>query len=368
MFSDKLKEEYDLLKENSQINYDINDILEKDKVSWKDFCFLLSDISNESLKKLSQRALYLTTKRFGKTINFYVPLYLSNECDSICVYCGFNKTRNIKRLTLNFSQIEHNFQNLQNKGFDNILLVTGESRKHFGVDKIIRSVTLAKKYFTFVAIEVFPMEENEYKKVVDAGCDGITIYQEVYDKKVYHKMHLEGDKKDYIYRLNTPDRALKAGFRKIGLGALLGLSDPLFEIKALAKHVNYLQKKYWKSEISLSFPRIRPENILAKVPFSITDKKLVQIICALRVYFPDIGFVLSTREHPQIRDHLIGLGITQISAESSTSPDGYTGGDSGKQFMVSDERKLSEMLEVISKKGYDPVLKDWSDNFKGGAL
>jgi len=368
MFSKIFEEKNNLLKENTKIHYNINTILAKDHLDQEELLFLLSDLNNKELQILAQKALQLTIKRFGKTISFYVPLYLSNECESICVYCGFSKTRKIKRMTLNYSQIEYNFQVLQSKGFDNILLVTGESRKLFGVEQITKSVALAKKYFTFVAIEVFAMEEDEYKKIIDAGCDGITIYQEVYNKDIYQKMHLEGDKKDYIYRLNTPDRALKAGFRKIGIGVLLGLSDPLFEIRALATHVRYLQKKYWRSEISLSFPRIRPENILAKVPFFITDKRLIQIICALRVYFPDVSFVLSTRENSQIRDHLLGLGITQMSAESATSPDGYTGGDSGRQFMISDERKLNEMLKVIRENGYDPVLKDWSTNFKGGAL
>ncbi len=366
MFSDILKSEYDsigALSDNVYADIFIDLILSKERISFNNLISLILSGDTNILQKMAAKASVLTRKRFGKTISFYTPLYLSNECDSVCLYCGYSKNRKIKRVTLSLSEIEENYVFLKNKGFDNILLVTGESRKHFNVSLLSEAVKLAKKYFTFVGIEVYPMTVSEYREVLDSGCDGLTVYQETYDPKLYSKYHLEGEKTDYVWRLDTPDRALEAGFRKIGLGVLLGLKNPVSEIACLARHIDYLEKTYWRSEISIGFPRIRPENILSKVPFEVTDKMLTGIICALRIYFPENAFVLSTRESPFLRDRLIDVGITQVSAGSKTNPGGYLSKEGDGQFVTSDNRTIEEMIEMVRKKGYDPVLKDWSQNF-----
>jgi 2-iminoacetate synthase len=209
------------------------------------------------------------------------------------------------------------------------------------------------------------MDTGDYAKLVRAGADSLTIYQETYDREVYSKMHVSGFKKDYKYRLNAPERAAEAGFRKIGLGALLGLAKWQYEACMLGMHINYLQKKFWKSEFTLSFPRIKPASDSFSIPNEVGDRAMVQMMCALRLYLTEVGFLLSTREKGSLRDKLIELCVTQISAGSKTNPGGYTADTAGEQFEVSDSRKLHEMIEVVRQKGYEPVLKDWDKTFTG---
>ncbi len=358
----KLLLDYDKAIKKEEILY----ILEKDSITFNDFLSLLSEKSDQYLIKIAEKARELTIKRFGKIINFYVPLYLSNECDNKCSYCGFNSERNISRVTLSINEIEEELVKLKDIGFDNILLLTGESRKKADINYINEAVKLAKKYFTYIGLEIYPMEVDEYKTLVKNGANGLTIYQETYNKEMYDKVHISGRKKDYQYRLNTPDRAMQAGFRKVGLGALLGLYDWRYEAIALAIHVDYLRRHYWQQEITLSFPRINPISPNYKIPFFVTDKNFVKMLCILRILYPDIGFLLSTRERPDLRDKLINLCITQISAGSKTTPGGYKlKVESDGQFDVVDKRELKEMLKVVELYGYCPVIKDWDINFKG---
>jgi 2-iminoacetate synthase len=339
-------------------------LLEKPGCRPGDLAALLSRAASSFLPRMAQTAAACTMHRFGKTMQFYVPLYLSNECESRCVYCGFSRNRSIRRATLAPEAIRDNFEILKSRGFDNILLLTGESRRAFGVDRLAEAVKLAKRYFTFVGIEVYPMSLEEYRRLAGAGCDGLTLYQETYCPETYRRMHLEGEKKNFAGRLDAPERALEAGFRKVNLGVLLGLADPFLDALCLARHLEYLQKRYWRAEFALSFPRIRPENILTRSPVAVSDRELVHLMCALRLVFPDTGFVLSTRESPELRDRLIPLTVTQISAGSSTRPGGYSGETGGGQFAVSDARNLREMMAVVTRQGYDPVLKDWASDFR----
>jgi 2-iminoacetate synthase len=340
-------------------------VLKKDNVEYADFLYLLSDAAEDSLQEIAVKARDLTIKRFGKVINFYAPIYLSNECSNSCTYCGFNRGRNIKRVTLDPIEYENEMKILKSQGFDNILLLTGESQKSAGVEYIRQAVMTAKKYFTYIGLEVYPMSTEEYSSLVDAGASGLTIYQETYDVRTYDEVHPSGRKKDFKWRITTPDRAFMAGFRKVGLGSLLGIFNWKYEAAMLGLHASYLRKKYWKGEVSLSVPRINPVETDFSIPYPVSDRNLVWMISALRILLPESGFVLSTREKPEFRNNLINLCITQISAGSRTSPGGYSGDQYDTQFEVSDKRNLDEMMKMIRDKGYDPVLKDWEINFSG---
>ncbi|MEI7943085.1 MAG: 2-iminoacetate synthase ThiH, partial [Candidatus Riflemargulisbacteria bacterium] len=296
---------------------------------------------------------------FGNTIQLYIPLYLSNECCNSCKYCGFNKDQQINRQTLSLEEATNQLLILKQKGFDNILLLTGENKSVAGVDYLVPIIKQAQKLFSYVAIEIFPCSIEDYAQLIHAGVSGLTIYQETYNKIIYSQMHPAGPKRDFDFRYKSPERALEAGMRKVGLGFLLGLSDWKTEALALAEQLNTLMKKYWKSDFTVSFPRIHasPEN-LAFTPVS--DRDFVQMILAFRVTFPKVGIILSTRESPEIRDNLLGLGVTQISAESKTNPGGYSDNNSDEQFQVSDHRSIEEIIKIIQIKGFDPVIKDWS--------
>jgi 2-iminoacetate synthase len=350
---------------NTDKNLILN-ILSKDKINYIDFLHLLSKEAGNMLENLAVKAREITIKRFGKVINFYAPVYLSNECTNRCVYCGFNCDRDIGRKTMSFSEIKNEYKILKDTGFDYVLLLTGESPVNAGLPYINKAVMLAKDYFTFIGLEIYPMEVEEYKKLIESGASGLTIYQETYDISVYEKMHISGRKKDYKWRLDTPERAAIAGFRKIGMGALLGLSNFRYEAAMLGAHLNYLQKKFWKTEFTLGFPRINPPTKDFVIPARVTDRELVQMMCALRIYQQETGFTLTTREMPGLRDNLIDLCITQISAGSRTNPGGYSHNDgSGEQFTVNDSRNFAEMVKVVKQKGFDPVTKDWSNQFAG---
>ena len=343
----------------------VHDAIYNRRISHYDLLILLSEKAREALPHIAARAKELTIRRHGKIINFYVPVYLSNECVNNCVYCGFNSSRSIDRTTLDVREIELEFQSIKKIGFDNVLLLTGEFPETAGVEFIRQAIGLAKKYFTFVGLEIYPLSVTDYSVLVGEGADGLTVYQETYDYDTYMKMHGAGPKRDFWFRLESPERAAAAGFRKIGLGALLGLSDWKIETAMLALHLEYLQKKYWETEFTLGFPRLIPPAADFAAPLPVTDGDLIHMMCALRLFSPEAGFLLSTRENPSLRDNLIDLCVTQISAGSKTSPGGYGARDSGEQFHVFDNRSLAEMVKVVKQKGYDPVIKDWDKNFRG---
>lgn len=335
-------------------------VLAKESINYKEFLLLLSPAAENYLLQMAKKSMVLTRKHFGRTIQLYVPLYLSNECENECLYCGFNKNHKINRVTLSMKEVEDEIKLLSEQGFDSILLLTGEAPERVGSDYVSDSIKIANKYFDYVALEIFAGSQDDYKKYIEAGASGVTIYQETYNPETYDKLHLSGPKSDYLYRLNAPDRILSAGMRKVGLGALLGLYDWKYEVAALGMHVDYLMKKYWKSEVSVSFPRMRDKVIYETV----SDKHLVQMMLALRIFQPTLGLVLSTREPAEIRDKMIDIGVTQISAESKTNPGGYSGNSSDEQFSVADQRSLKEVIGMLNAKGYDSVFKDWSTEFE----
>lgn len=379
----------DLLKESLQAdNNQVNRVLEKDRLSLRDFAVLISPTASRQIELLGQRSQALTKRRFGNVIRLFAPLYLSNECINNCVYCGFSRDNPILRVTLSVEEVVEEALALKAQGFRNVLLVSGEHPKFVDNGYLTSCIKAVAQHFPAVSLEIGPMEIPEYRTMTTAGAEGLVVYQETYDRNIYARMHTSGPKKDFDWRLETPERAYAAGFRRLGIGALYGLSDWRLEALSLAAHTFYLLKHCWKAQITLSFPRLRPCAGQFEPLSHMTDLELVQLICGFRMLFPDIGLVLSTRERESLRNGLIPLGITLLSAGSHTEPGGYTGAGSknlhltekGKikeltastmgtnqnkatsQFDIADERSPEVMADQIRRLGYEPVWKDWDQS------
>jgi 2-iminoacetate synthase len=348
---------------------------------------LLSPAASKRLEELGQLSQAITQQRFGKVIRLFAPLYLSNECINNCAYCGFSRDNPILRVTLEEKEVQQEAQALADQGFRHILLVAGEHPKFVSNGYLEACIRRLAPLIPSLSLEVGPMEQADYQPLVRAGAEGLVVYQETYDTDVYQAMHTAGPKKDFDWRLDTPERAYGAGFRRLGIGALFGLADWRVEAISLAAHTDYLLRKCWKSQITVSFPRLRPCAGAFEPMTAFDDRSLVQLIAAFRICFPDVGQVLSTREPASLRDGLIPLGITTMSAGSHTEPGGYTGAgqsnlhqttkgriqaleplaDSDQlkprqatgQFDIADHRSPAEMAEVIRSSGYEPVWKDW---------
>ena len=341
--------------------------LAKPELSSQDFLALLSPKAAILLEEMAQVAHRLTVRHFGWTIQLYTPLYLANFCVNNCIYCGFNAANDIPRRQLSLSEVELEARVIAETGLQHLLILTGESPQHSSVSYIKECVSILRKYFSSISIEIHPLSREEYRELITAGVDGLTIYQEVYDEAVYHRLHPEGPKRDYQFRLETPERAGQAGIRAINIGALLGLNNWRNEVFLAGVHAAYLQKKFSDIEISVSFPRVRPQYGDFQPEFPVSDHDLIQGILALRLFLPRAGITISTRESVYLRDNLIRLGVTKMSAGSSTVIGGHTdAGDDIGQFEVSDRRTVAEMRTAISNLGYKPVLKDWHDLNTGG--
>ena len=364
---------YDIYSQNKDLDFDkffrfispvsILDSLKANNLQVEQFLSLLSPQAENNLERMAQRAHALTKNYFGNTMLLYAPLYLSNYCDNVCLYCGFNQKNNIKRRRLNLEEVEKEAEFISSSGLKHILILTGESRLDSPVSYIQDCVAVLKKYFTSISIEVYPLAENEYVQLVAQGVDGLTIYQEVYDEQIYAKMHICGPKQDYKFRLDTPERSAKAKMRSISIGALLGLEDWRKEAFFLGLHAKYLQDNFPDVEVGISVPRIQPQVSGFKPISHVSDRNIVQIILALRIFLPRLGITISTRENPEFRENLISLGITKMSAGSVTNVGGYTlyrkEKDQFSQFEIQDQRTISEIKTVLEKKGYQPVFKDW---------
>ncbi len=296
-------------------------------------------------------------------MQLFIPMYLSNVCYNNCSYCGFSMSNTYERITLTFDEIEKEALFLKEKGFQHILLLTGEADKS-SVGYIAESIKRIQPHFSSIGIEIQPLSESDYGLMIQSGTDSLTVYQETYDPVAYAKYHTLGKKRNFKYRLDTPDRGGKAGFYRMNIGALMGLSDWRFEALSLAFHLTYLQKKYWQTKYAVSFPRIRDMVGQFTPAVDVTDVDLVQIICAFRLVFPDLGITLSTRESESLRNNMLKLGITTMSAESNTAPGGYLGKEhTEKQFETSDHRSLAEIKALLLLNGYEPVMKDWDKAF-----
>ena len=362
----------------------------KNKFSLADFAALISPAGSEILESLARCAQQMTQQRFGKVIRLFAPLYLSNECINNCTYCGFSRDNPILRVTLSLDEVRQEARALKEQGFRNLLLVAGEHPKFVSNGYMKDCIAALHADWPSISLEVGPMETEEYRPLVAAGADGLVVYQETYDRAVYAEMHTAGPKRNFDWRLETPERAYAAGFRRLGISPLYGLADWRLEALAAAAHADYLLRNCWKAALTISTVRIRPCAGEFQALTHISDRELAQLICAIRIMFPDVGIVLSTRENPKLRDGLIPLGVTMMSAGARTEPGGYTG--AGKenihrtergvikeiisgasewapqanhptnatgQFQIADERSPHEVAAQIRQLGYEPVWKDW---------
>lgn len=333
-------------------------------LDFQGFLTLLSPAASARLEEMAVRAQRVTRERFGRVVRFFAPVYLSNVCKNSCRYCGFNAKNKVHRATLTPEQLLAEAEILHAEGFRELLLVTGESPETMPPERIAGAASLISPLFPSVSVEVYPMPVSDYEKLAAGGVEGVTVFQESYDPQIYKEMHPAGKKADYGWRLDTPDRVGEARMRKIGLGALLGLGPWRFEAASLALHALYLEKSYWRTQLSISFPRIRHAAGMFEPPFPVSDREMVQMMLALRLFLPDAGLTLSTREAPAFRDGLIPICVTSVSAGSKTEPGGYAKpGEAEEQFEVSDKRSLAEVAKFIEGKGLEPVFKDFDRAF-----
>lgn len=331
-----------------------------DNCSLEDFKALISPAALPFLEEMAQISQAKTQKRFGKTIQMYVPLYLSNECQNICTYCGFSLTNKIPRKTLSEAEILKEVAVIKAMGFDHVLLVTGEANQTVGVEYIQHAMQLIRPYFSNISMEVQPLLQPEYEELMHEGLNAVLVYQETYHEAAYKTHHPKGKKSNFEFRLETPDRLGAAGIHKMGLGVLIGLEDWRTDSFFTALHLNYLQKKYWKTKYSISFPRLRPFSGGLETKVNMTDKELVQLICAYRIFDEEVELSLSTRENENFRNHAFKLGITSMSAGSKTDPGGYASPQQNlEQFEISDDRSPATIAAMIQSNGYDAVWKDW---------
>jgi 2-iminoacetate synthase len=338
--------------------------LRKNKRNLDDFLALISPAALPYLEQMAQECHELTKKRFGKTIQMYAPLYLSNECQNICTYCGFSLDNKIKRKTLSDPEIRQEVLALKEAGFDHVLLVTGEANYTVNIGYFLNAIGQIKKHFSIISVEVQPLSTEEYERLHEVGVYAVLVYQETYHQEVYKKYHTKGKKSNFDFRLETPDRIGTAGIHKIGLGVLLGLEDWRTDSFFNALHIDYLQRSYWQTKYSVSFPRLRPAEGIIEPNFIMDDKDLTQLICAYRLWNEDLEISVSTRENEKFRNHIIPIGTTSMSAGSKTNPGGYVvDPQSLEQFEISDERTAQEMAKVISDRGYEPVWKDWDSTY-----
>jgi 2-iminoacetate synthase len=365
----------------------VHEVLGKSVITLADFASLISPAASGWLEPMGQRAHTLTKQRFGKVVRLFAPLYLSNECINNCKYCGFSRDNPILRVTLGVEEVLREANALRDQGFRNILLVAGEHPKFVSSNYLKECVAALHPDWPSISLEVGPMESNDYQPLVSAGADGLVVYQETYDRAIYENMHTAGPKRNFDWRLETAERAYAAGFRRLGIGALYGLADWRREALSVAAHADYLLRNCWKAYVTISLPRLRPCAGEFQPLTHMSDRDLAQLVCAFRLMFPDVGLVLSTREPAKLRDGLIPLGITLISAGSHTEPGGYTGAGKEKlhhtergrivelgasewasagpdihatgQFEVADERSPGEMADLLRRLGYEPVWKDW---------
>jgi 2-iminoacetate synthase len=350
---------------------------------------LIAPATYQQLEAMAQSSRALTLRNFGRTMRMFAPLYLSNECINNCQYCGFSRDNPILRVTLSVDEVVAEAQHLARQGFRQILLVAGEHPKFVSGDYLAECVRALAPEFSSISIEVGPMDSGDYAALVKAGAEGLVVYQETYNRAVYAEMHTAGPKRDFNYRLHCAERGYAAGFRRLGIGALIGLWRWQSEAVALAAHLEHLFKHCWQAQITVSLPRLRPAAGGFRPLFSITNRELVQLVCALRMTFPQVGIVLSTRERAPLRDALAAMGITMMSAGSHTEPGGYTqqgrshlhrtvrgrilapeyqdGQDklATGQFEISDERSPAEIAAILRDRGLEPVWKDWDQALCG---
>ena len=344
----------------SKTQTDVETALAKQSRNLEDFKALISPAAEPYLEQMAAESRRITQKRFGKTVQMYAPMYLSNECNNICTYCGFSLDNKVKRRTLTGAEILQEALAIKDLGYDHILLVTGEDNRTVHTEYFKNALKILRPIFSNISIEVQPLEQEEYEELIPLGLHSVLVYQETYHKAEYKKHHPKGRKSNFSYRMDTADRLGKAGVHKIGLGILIGLEDWRTDSFYNALHLDYLERTYWKTKYTISFPRLRPHSGGLEPKVVMNDKELLQLICAYRLLNEEVELSISTRESKVFRDNVFSLGITSMSAGSKTNPGGYAvEPESLEQFEIDDSREPSKIVDVIKSRGYEAVWKDW---------
>lgn len=360
---DKVIKEINFTDFDTFTKEDVIRALNSEEKSIEDFKALLSPAAFPYLEDIARLATKETKKHFGNSVYLFTPIYISNYCENYCIYCGFNCYNKIKRAKLTFEDIEKEMDAISKTGIEEILILTGESRKMSDVEYIGKACEIAKKYFKNVGVEVYPMNSDEYKYLHEHGADFVTVFQETYNSDKYETLHLMGHKRIFPYRFNAQERALMGGMRGVAFAALLGLDDFRKDALATGLHAYLLQRKYPHSEISFSCPRLRPIINNDKInPKDVHEPQLLQVMCAYRLFMPFAGLTISTREREGFRDNVIGMCATKISAGVSTGIGSHTDDVEEKgddQFEICDDRSLDEVLNAIKDKGLQPVMNDY---------
>lgn len=334
-------------------------------LSPEDFMALISPAADDFLEEMAVLSRRFTQERFGKTISMYIPMYVSNACANACVYCGFNHANDYKRTVLSMEEIKKECEAIKKLGdFDNLLIVSGEFPALCNTSYFENVLRTCRPYFNNLTIEVQPLKMEQYKRLTEAGLNGVVCFQETYHKENYKKYHPKGMKSVFEWRLNGYDRMGQAGLHKIGMGVLIGLEDWRTDVVMMARHLRYLQKKYWRTRYSVNFPRMCPSESGFQPNVVMSDRELAQLTFAFRIFDHDIDISYSTREDPDFRNHMLSLGVTSMSAGSQTEPGGYASHpESLEQFEVTDSRTPQQVAASIRELGYDVVWKDWDKVF-----
>lgn len=345
---------------------DVRRALGKNRLTVDDFMALISPAAEKYIELMAHMSRRITRERFGKTINMFIPIYITNSCANSCVYCGFHVQNKMARTILTEEEIVREYKAIKHLApFDNLLILTGENPAKAGVPYIARALDLAKPYFNNLQIEVMPLKTEDYTELRHHGLNGVICFQETYNEKRYKVYHPKGPKSDFKWRLNGYDHMGMAGVHKIGMGALIGLEDWRTEVTMMAHHLRYLEKNYWRTQFSVNFPRMRrAENGGFQPHVEMTDRDLAQVTFAMRIFDHDVDISYSTRENAKIRNNMATLGVTTMSAESHTDPGGYACYPNAlAQFDVSDNRTARQVETDLKAIGMEPVWKNWDATF-----
>ncbi|WP_272700114.1 2-iminoacetate synthase ThiH [Desulfovibrio sp. Fe33] len=347
---------------------DVRRALHRTTATVEDFMAFMSPAASGLLEEMAQKASRLTVQHFGRTVSLFTPLYLANFCTNHCVYCGFNCNNSIHRSMLSLEEVDVEGKAIASTGLKNLLILTGDAPAKTGVDYLEACTRVLNKHFPSVSIEVFAMTEEEYGRLVAAGVDGMTMFQETYDEELYAVLHPKGPKRDFRFRLDAPERACKAGMRVVNIGALLGLGDWRRDALLTGLHAAYLMHRYPETDIAVSLPRMRPHVGDWEPASIVSDHDMVQFLMALRLFMPRVGITISTREDAEFRENILPLGVTRMSAGVSTAVGGHADEtrdeENTGQFDISDGRSVDEVCAALRDRGYQPVFKDWEPIFE----
>jgi 2-iminoacetate synthase len=338
-------------------------LLTRDRLTEQDYLALLSPAAASFLEPMAQKAAALTRRHFGNVVFVFTPLYLSNYCDNVCAYCSFSRQQPIRRRHLEIDEIKKEAERIATMGIRHLLALTGESRRYAPPSYLEAALAVLRERFSSIALEVYPLTEEEYARCIAAGADGLTIYQETYDQERYRSLHHGGPKSDFAFRLHAPERACGSGIRTVTVGALLGLADPLSDAFFAGLHAAWLQDRFPSVEVALAFPRMRPLVAEFKQAAEVSDRQLVQMILAARLFLPRAGITVSTRESAILRNNLLPLGVTRMSAGVSTSVGGHTSLDETPQFEIADTRSVEELRRDLEERGFQAVMHDWNTGY-----